>query len=137
MDESRMNGVSISVHPGVVRTERVRRMEESIFFRLVSLATVPLQDLLFKSPMEGEQTSLYATLEDEDKLKKGHYYKDCRSAKIQNKGGNYPEEAKKFWKLNSKSNDPIIQSFNPISIFVFVSFHISVCIVHCPLPMPS
>ena len=66
--------------------------------KIVSLITIPFQYLLFKSPKEGAQTTLYTTLEDEDKLKKGEYYKDCRVAQIRNREGNDPEAAKNLWK---------------------------------------
>ena len=98
MDEKRMNGISVSVHPGVVRTELTKHLEESLSIRIFSLVTKPLHYLLLKSPTEGAQTNLQTVLEDEDKLKKGEYYKDCKVAKIKNRDGNDPEAAKKLWK---------------------------------------
>ena len=98
MDEKKMNGISVSLHPGVVRTELSRYFTEIFFVKIFSLVTLPLQYLFMKSPMEGAQTTLYTVLEDEDKLKNAEYYVNCKVAKLRNREANDSEAAKNLWK---------------------------------------
>ena len=77
--------------------------------RLIVFLTMPLNYLLYKTPKEGAQTTLYGALEDEDRIVKGAYYADCKVAKIKTEQCRDPEEAKKLWK---KSEEVLGIEFN-------------------------
>ena len=86
-----------------------RHMKESFLNKLIFLVMKPLIYLLYKTPKEGAQTTLYGVLEDEDKIAKGGYFADCRVAKIKTEQCRDPEEAKKLWQ---KSEEVLGVEFN-------------------------
>lgn len=63
MDAAKINGMTISLHPGVVRTELMREMLDSVWKKVVYTLFVPMTYLCFKSSEEGAQTTLYGVLE--------------------------------------------------------------------------
>lgn len=71
-----INGVSVSLHPGVVRTELTRYFRPWVHV-LLTIFT-PIYYLLTKSAVQGAQTTLYTVYEDKTKLVKGEYYADCQ-----------------------------------------------------------
>lgn len=60
IDEARLNGIAVSLHPGVVRTELTRNFSLKIL--LVLSVFTPFCYLLMKSPWEGAQTTLHLAL---------------------------------------------------------------------------
>ena len=72
MDEAGIEGRSVSVHPGVVRTDLVNHMLDNWFKKVMIYSMVysmyPLFLATTKSPWQGAQTTLYTVLEDTDKL---------------------------------------------------------------------
>ena len=63
MNANKINGLSISLHPGVVRTELMREMLDSSWKKVLYTLFVPFTYLTFKSSYEGAQTTLYGLLE--------------------------------------------------------------------------
>jgi retinol dehydrogenase-12 len=61
IDNAGLNGVTVSLHPGVVRTELARYMSWNL--RMMMYALSPILFLVLKSPFEGAQTTLYAALQ--------------------------------------------------------------------------
>lgn len=61
IDETGLNGVTVSLHPGVVRTELARYMSWKL--RVMKYIMSPLLFVVMKSPLEGAQTTLYTVLE--------------------------------------------------------------------------
>lgn len=61
INEARLNGTTVSLHPGVVRTELARYMSWKL--RLMTYVFSPLLFVIMKSPLEGAQTTLYAVLQ--------------------------------------------------------------------------
>lgn len=60
-----LNGITISVHPGAVRTELLREYVHNPLRKLLFwVFTSPLYYLTFKSSLQGAQTTLYGLLED-------------------------------------------------------------------------
>ena len=90
MDEAGVHGVTISVHPGMVRTDISRYFVNSLGKKVFFAVTSPLQWLLMKSSSEGAQTSLFGCLADIEDLQGGNYYADCKPAKIDSDQGNDP-----------------------------------------------
>lgn len=78
MNESRVNGVAVALHPGVVRTELLRNYVSSWWRRAMVTLLYPVRLFLCKTAPQGAQTNLYCVLEDDIKLLKGGYYEDCR-----------------------------------------------------------
>lgn len=78
MLESRVNGVSVTLHPGAVRTELQNQYLSSWWRRALAALFYPLILFTFKTAPQGAQTSLYCVLEDDNKLLKGGYYVDCK-----------------------------------------------------------
>ena len=97
MDEAGINGISISVNPGIVRTNSSRYFFDSFSKKLFLTLTLPFQWLLMKSSFQGAQTSLFGCLADEDKIEKGLYYADCKLATIDSKQGKDVEAGKILW----------------------------------------
>ena len=63
MNESKINGISVSLHPGFVRTDLTRDMIDSSFKRfLFGYILPPIFHIIGKSSAEGAQTTLYAVL---------------------------------------------------------------------------
>jgi hypothetical protein len=71
MQLAKINGLSVSLHPGVVRTELTRDVLDSAWKKAIFTLAWPFQFILMKTPMEGAQTTLYTVLEREDKIKGG------------------------------------------------------------------
>ena len=88
MDEANIEGVTISVHPGIVRTDLPRYFLNSIGKKVFFTVTAPLQWLLMKSSFEGAQTSLFGCLADIEDIEGGAYYADCKPTKIDSEQGN-------------------------------------------------
>jgi retinol dehydrogenase-12 len=61
IDEAGLNGATLSLHPGVVRTELARYMSWKL--RLMTYVLSPLLFVVMKSPFEGAQTTLYTVLQ--------------------------------------------------------------------------
>ena len=69
MDAAGVDGVSVSLHPGVVRTELLREYVGSALRKIAFwLFASPFYYLIFKSAEQGAQTTLYTLLERDDKL---------------------------------------------------------------------
>ena len=86
MDAAGIQGITISLHPGAVRTELLREYVGSLPRKIAFwLFASPFYYLTFKNAEQGAQTSIYGILEREDKLKKGQYYKDCGLTKLLSK----------------------------------------------------
>jgi NAD(P)-dependent dehydrogenase (short-subunit alcohol dehydrogenase family) len=97
MDAAGFEGYSYSVHPGVVRTELTRYLAFSM-----SLLMVPFTPALWffmKSPRQGAQTTLYAVLEDEGRLRKGGYFSDCGETES-SPFTNVVENGEKLWRAS-------------------------------------
>jgi len=76
IDQSGLNGMSVSLHPGVVRTELTRYLRPVL--KALMVLVTPLYYLMTKSAKQGAQTTLHLVYEDESKLTKGEYYADCK-----------------------------------------------------------
>ena len=88
---------AVSVHPGVVTTEIWRDLFKKPLTAIPITICYPLIWLMFKSSIQGAQTTLYCALVDNDKLQGGKYYADCIAVKKMAKGGDDEEFGKKLW----------------------------------------
>lgn len=70
-------GISLSLHPGVVRTDILRTYKTSILDWLLTIF-YPAFCLFTKNQTEGSQTTLHCMFEDPSVLKNGGYYADCK-----------------------------------------------------------
>lgn len=69
------SGVTVnSCHPGVVKTELGRHMNENVRKYLVQ----PLFEPFFKTPWEGAQTQIYLALDPDLEKTSGKYFSDCK-----------------------------------------------------------
>ena len=87
---------SVSLHPGVVRTEIWRPAWKRPITTALAVLAYPLIWLFTKSCEQGAQTTLECALIDHDKLKGGAYYTDCVPAKM-NPDGKNEEFGKRLW----------------------------------------
>jgi hypothetical protein len=62
-----------SLHPGAVKTELQRHLDES-FFRGAQFIMGGIGALLFKTPEEGAQTTIYCSVDEGLADKTGLYY---------------------------------------------------------------
>lgn len=65
MDEAKINGLTLSLHPGVVRTELAREMLNSFWKKALYSILTPFTYIFMKSSKEGAQTTLFGVLERE------------------------------------------------------------------------
>ena len=88
-----------SLHPGVVRTELGRHMENRmgpfrhLFWGLIWPFT--------KSPMQGAQTTIYCAIDEEISGHSGRYYSDCKEKTVASQGED-DETAEKLWEISAK-----------------------------------
>lgn len=78
MTQVGLPGISVSLHPGVIRTDLQRNILSSLPLKILHSLLYPLNLYLMKNAVQGAQTTLYCILEDDDKMVKGGYYSDCR-----------------------------------------------------------
>ncbi|KAL4461058.1 hypothetical protein ABPG74_016530 [Tetrahymena malaccensis] len=99
LDDQNLNGLSVSLHPGIVQTNLFRNLKglTKFLFWLIS----PLFNLIYNNSFEGAQTTLYCIHQNYKKLQKGSYYSDCQNQKRLNHCIT-PENADILWKLSMK-----------------------------------
>jgi len=100
-DAEKANVKAVSVHPGAVRTELSRYLQENILLKIVYYVSLPVYYFMVKSAKQGAQTSLYCALEDQDKLKGGEYFADCKVTKV-NPDGFREDYGEKLWKVSEE-----------------------------------
>ncbi|XP_021933884.1 retinol dehydrogenase 13-like isoform X2 [Zootermopsis nevadensis] len=99
----RLEGTGVttySVHPGVVRTELGRHLNDTYFRGLRSILG-GMGALFFKTAEDGAQTTIYCSLDEKLTNKTGLYYSECRE-KAASRRARDPEAAKKLWDLSAK-----------------------------------
>ncbi|XP_073961664.1 retinol dehydrogenase 12-like isoform X2 [Choristoneura fumiferana] len=97
LKEHGIEGVnSYSLHPGVIKTELGRHLDESLFRGARTMIGIMLAAFL-KTPEQGAQTTIYCSVDEKCAGETGLYYSDCvvkaASAKAQN-----DEYAERLWK---------------------------------------
>lgn len=101
LDEEGADVKVVSVHPGLVRTEVSRYVEEALTMKLFMIVSAPVYYFFSKSPLQGAQTTLYCALEDQKKLIGGGYYGDCKISSV-NPLALGEENSKKLWKVSEE-----------------------------------
>lgn len=89
--------ISVSLHPGVIRTELNRDLAEKWWGK----AFLGLFSVFQGTALEGAQTTLYCTLEDHEKLQGGAYYRESR-VRPENKIARKEENWTKLWNLSEQ-----------------------------------
>jgi len=87
-----------AVHPGVVNTELGRHIPA--IFRFIGYKIVG--PFLFKSCVQGAQTTLYCALDEELAHQTGKYYSDCAETTPTRRAQNM-DDARKLWDLSLKA----------------------------------
>lgn len=88
---------SVSLHPGVVRTEANKYyLGKSKVAIVLSTILYPIFWYFTKSPIEGAQTTKFCSMEDYDKLVGGGYYADCKVV-TPHLNMVQPETSEKLW----------------------------------------
>jgi len=107
------NVKSVSLHPGVIRTELTRHMKNAWWWFLAA----PLYPLVTITPIQGTQTTLYCALEDHNNLVGGSYLANCKITKESSRARK-EEDQKRLWELSEKyisqvehKNDEKISSY--------------------------
>ena len=101
----RLKGTGVTtyaLHPGVVRTELGRHIEQII--GPLKYLFIPLLFPFTKSPKEGAQTSIYCAVEESIASESGNYYSDC-AIKTPQPQALDDKVAEKLWEVSSKSVD--------------------------------
>lgn len=62
MDQANVQGISVSLHPGVVKTELRRHYLGKWWGKLLFAFMTPLYLLTFKNAVQGAQTNIYCLL---------------------------------------------------------------------------
>ena len=97
------NVKAVSLHPGVVTTELTRYAREKWYYNIIfSMLLNTVTNYLWKTPLEGAQTSLQCALEDFDKLEGGAFYSDCKVRK-ENSLARKEDDCKRLWEVTEKA----------------------------------
>jgi NAD(P)-dependent dehydrogenase (short-subunit alcohol dehydrogenase family) len=95
--------VAVSLHPGVVRTELIRYMGDSIFGLIPILYKIflPIFCIFSKSVKEGAQTTIYCSVDENVSRYSGCYFSDCKVKKPSEEARN-KEFATRLWDISEK-----------------------------------
>lgn len=86
-----------AVHPGLVQTEAQRHWKKAHpYLRIIG---EKLMDLIYRSPKQGAQTTIYCAVDEEVKNETGLYYENCKRSKP-SRDARDSELAKKLWDLS-------------------------------------
>ena len=100
IDENKLDGISVSLHPGVVKTEIIRNLEwYKLFIFKYVLAFMWI--FMVKTEWEGAQTNLFTVLAPQNELEKGAYYSDCKVKKSSDFTMNVDNQTK-MWQLSQE-----------------------------------
>ncbi|XP_028044480.1 uncharacterized protein LOC113555286 [Rhopalosiphum maidis] len=87
-----------SLHPGIVRTELTRTLDQVYFPGMWFLGRIFLYPWV-KNPKQGAQTTLYCSIDEKSGAETGLYYSDCK-VKEPSASARDPELAKKLWETS-------------------------------------
>ncbi|XP_063392794.1 retinol dehydrogenase 13-like [Cydia fagiglandana] len=112
LKEHNIDGIhTYSLHPGVIKTELGRHLDDSLFWgarRLIGIMFMPF----LKSPELGAQTTIYCSVDEKCADETGLYYSDCVVKTPARKALN-EEYAKKLWEV---SMDLVgLKNYNPFT----------------------
>lgn len=97
---------SLPILLGVIGTDLGRHMNKNLCFKCLQ---VPMSKLVFRTPNNGAQTTIWCALEDSIENQSGLYYADC-AVKTPHRNALVQEDQKKLWELSEKMvglrNDP-------------------------------
>ncbi|EAR84432.1 oxidoreductase, short chain dehydrogenase/reductase family protein (macronuclear) [Tetrahymena thermophila SB210] len=99
IDQLNLNGISVCLHPGSVRTNMFQNF--SPIFKCIYFCLYPIIFLTTKSTSQGAQTAFYCIHEDYDKLNKAAYYEDCKQ-KLYKAKSITEENVQKLWAMSTK-----------------------------------
>jgi hypothetical protein len=93
-----------SLHPGVVRTELGRYFVDlhGKWYLAVSLLMYPIIWLIFKTPKQGAQTTIYCAVDEEIKDNSGRYYSDCKEKPLL-EHARHDEDGERLWKISEET----------------------------------
>ncbi|KAL4705261.1 hypothetical protein ACJJTC_010280 [Scirpophaga incertulas] len=89
-----------SLHPGVIKTEIGRHLNDTLFRGARQLAGIVLAPFM-KSPELGAQTTIYCSVDEKCANETGLYYSDCVVTKPSGKACK-DEDAKKLWEISTE-----------------------------------
>ncbi|CAH0406108.1 unnamed protein product [Chilo suppressalis] len=101
LKEHNIDGVNTyTLHPGVVKTELGRHLNESLFWgarKIIGFILAPFM----KSSELGAQTTIYCSVDEKCAEETGLYYSDCAAVKPSNSALS-DEKAKKLWNISAE-----------------------------------
>ncbi|XP_049887152.1 retinol dehydrogenase 14-like isoform X2 [Pectinophora gossypiella] len=101
LKEHNIDGVNTySLHPGVIKTELGRHLNNSLFWGARPIIGFLLSPVM-KSPELGAQTTIYCALDEKCANETGLYYSDCVVANPSQRAQD-ESLAKKLWELSAK-----------------------------------
>ncbi|XP_063837637.1 retinol dehydrogenase 13-like [Ostrinia nubilalis] len=99
LKEHNIDGIhTYCLHPGVIKTELGRHLNESLFWGAQVIIGTVLRPFM-KTPELGAQTTIYCAVDEKCADETGLYYSDCVVTKPSKSGLN-DEHAKKLWDLS-------------------------------------
>eukprot|EP00731_Ephydatia_muelleri_P018554 Em0011g594a len=100
----RLIGTSVtanSLHPGSVRTELYRHLASGILTQAIYFLSIPIALILFKSPWEGAQTTIFCALDESLEGVSGKYFVDCKVA-ASSKASLDDDMAERLWEISTR-----------------------------------
>uniref|UniRef100_A0A6P7GWU6 Retinol dehydrogenase 12-like n=1 Tax=Diabrotica virgifera virgifera TaxID=50390 RepID=A0A6P7GWU6_DIAVI len=97
LKEHNINGITVySVHPGAVKTDAARYLDSGLYFIWTSVAM-----MFYKSPIQGAQTSIYCSVDEQCSNETGLYYAECKPTRPSKIARN-EKLAEELWDMSLK-----------------------------------
>ncbi|CAG9838607.1 unnamed protein product [Diabrotica balteata] len=101
LKENNLNGITVySVHPGAVKTEAGRYLDDAYFSGLYFIWS-SVGKMFYKTPVQGAQTSIYCSVDEKCSNETGLYYAECKPSKTSKLARN-EKLAEELWDLSLK-----------------------------------
>lgn len=112
LKEHNIEGINTySLHPGVIKTELGRHLNETLFRGARGIIGFFLSPFM-KTPEEGAQTTIYCSVDEKCANETGLYYSDCEATSPCSKALN-DDYAKKLWDISAELVG--LKDFNPFT----------------------
>ncbi|KAI4465280.1 phosphatidylinositol-glycan biosynthesis class f protein-related [Holotrichia oblita] len=99
LNEANVEGVSVYVlHPGVIATDLMRHLDKT-YFKGITWMFNKFGKCFVKTPLQGSQTTIYCSIDEEAGKQSGLYYSDCKPRRPSRRAEDM-DTAKRLWDVS-------------------------------------
>ncbi|GJQ71276.1 hypothetical protein Trydic_g2961 [Trypoxylus dichotomus] len=99
LKEANIEGVTVyTLHPGAIATD-LQRHVGTTYGKAVGCMFQGMRKYIFKTPIQGAQTTIYCAIDEKSGQESGLYYADCKPSRPSSKAENM-DVAKKLWDVS-------------------------------------